>query len=413
MPTYEVYLREARVGTLESDRGRLAFRYHEDVVEDHSIHPLSVRLPKRTEPFDDAVARAFFENLLPESQFRRLVARALDLSPENTAGLLGAIGGECAGAVSVWPQGESHAAKPRYRAITVEWLHSVFAPEDAVSLAHAQEEARLSLAGVEEKLALRRDGDRWSLPLGGSPSSHILKRPPSAYPSLAENELYCMRLARSAGLEAVDAELLDAGEGLRLFATRRFDRVIGGDGNIVRRHQEDFCQALGAGPGQKYESEGGPSLGQAARVIREVSSLPVADLAHLVRWTAFNYLIGNEDAHGKNLALLYDAVGAIRLAPFYDLLCTDAYKGLKRKAAMKIGGEYRHRFVGRDNWARLATDIELPPRAVSRYLRETADNVREAVDGGAAFPVEDRANKVLHQIRTLVLHRADVLLKNA
>lgn len=412
MPEFGVYLREARVGTLESDRGRLAFRYLEEVIADHDIHPLSVRLAKRAEPFDDAASRPFFENLLPESQFRRLVARALDLSPENTAGLLGAIGGECAGAVSVWPEGESHAIKPRYRAITLEWLHSVFAPSDAVDLAHAQEEARLSLAGVEEKLALRRDGDRWSLPLGGSPSSHILKRPPPAYPSLAENELYCMRLARLAGLDAVEAELVDLGGGLRIFATRRFDRSVNDDGAIARLHQEDFCQALGVGPGQKYEAEGGPSLGQAARLIRQVSSLPVVDLAKLVRWTAFNYLIGNEDAHGKNLALLYDSAGAIRLAPFYDLLCTDAYKGLKRKGAMKIGGEYRQRFVARGNFERLAKDVELPPRAVARQVSETAELMRDALRN-VQSPEADSARPVLDHIGALAEQRAALLLKDA
>jgi len=39
----------------------------------------------------------------------------------------------------------------------------------------------------------------------------------------------------------------------------------------------------------------------------------------------FNWLVGNNDAHGKNFSLLYAGIGTgraeIRLAPLYDIVC--------------------------------------------------------------------------------------------
>lgn len=404
---FDVRLRDELIGTLESDRGRLRFRYAQSAIES-DVHPLSVRLPKTDATYQDDYARPYFENLLPESQFRVLVAQALDLSAGNTAGLLGAIGGECIGAVSVWPAGASTPAQPEYRPVTDEWLRAVFVPDDASALATAQGEARLSLPGVEEKIALRRDASGWSLPLDGAASTHVIKRPRAGYLALAENEAFCTQLAKRAGLDAVEVSLLDLGS-VRILASRRFDRVVEGGGCITRLHQEDLCQGLGVVPAQKYENEGGPSFSQAATLLREVSALPIADLAAVVRWCAFNYITGNEDAHGKNIALAYDLAGAIRLAPFYDVLCTEAYGGLKRKAAMRIGGEYRYRFVRRHHWERLAADVGLPDRAVMRQTGETAEAVLEAL---AEPEFSERADPhgVLRRIRDLAAHRCELLL---
>jgi serine/threonine-protein kinase HipA len=49
----------------------------------------------------------------------------------------------------------------------------------------------------------------------------------------------------------------------------------------------------------------------------------------LLRWAIFNFLIGNADAHAKNLAMIFTDRGP-RLAPFYDLICTQVYPDLLR-----------------------------------------------------------------------------------
>ena len=382
--THRVTLFGRGIGQLAADRARLTFTYGQDSLGDPRLVPLSVRLPVRPEPYWDADARPFFENLLPEDEFRRLIAMGLGLSPGNTAGLLGAIGGECAGAVSIWPADAAPPAVPEYRDLDDDDLRALFAVPGDDALVEAQREGRLSLAGAQAKLTLRQTADGWRLPLNGAPATHILKRTRLGVPHLAENEFLCMRLARAVDLPTPDVGLLDLG--IPVLVVRRFDRIAT-DESIERLHQEDFCQATGVLPQDKYEAEGGPSLASCVEVLRRFSALPIADIDLLLRWVAFNYLVGNEDAHGKNLALLYTADG-IRLAPFYDLVSSKVYQGLSRKAAMGIGGERRYAFVERRHWERLAEALSLRVPAVRRALVRTADSVGSVLDEAVGTAAE-------------------------
>jgi serine/threonine-protein kinase HipA len=114
-------------------------------------------------------------------------------------------------------------------------------------------------------------------------------------------------------------------------------------------------------------------------VLRRHSALPIADLRTLLRWVAFNYLIGNEDAHGKNLALLYTAEG-LRLAPFYDLVSSTVYKGFSRNAAMGIGGERRYAYVERRHWERFAEAVRVRIAVVRSALDETSGALEAVLD---------------------------------
>lgn len=373
---FHVFLFDHEVGALTTERGRLGFKYIDSALDDADIPPVSIRLPKRSESYGDNETRAFFENLLPEEQYRQLIASALRISETNTAGLLGAIGGECAGAVSVWPSDTSRETEPRYRTLSDDDLRDLFAVPDNPRLTAAQREGRISLAGAQAKLTLRRDGQTWRLPTNGSPASHILKRTRLGIPYLVENEFFCMRLATAAGLPVPEVDYLDVNVPLLMIC--RFDRVE--EQGVIRRiHQEDFCQATGTVPAGKYEAEGGPGLASCAAVIRQHSGLPIADLRLLVRWVAFNYLIGNEDAHAKNLALLYTDDG-LRLAPFYDLVSSIVYRGLTRKAAMSIGGERRYYYVERRHWERCADAMELAFKVVRRVVLESAELVEQSME---------------------------------
>ena len=94
----------------------------------------------------------------------------------------------------------------------------------------------------------------------------------------------------------------------------RYDRVNVA-GNTVGLHQIDGCQLLGHGAGWKYQRQG--SLASIPKLVEALRDLPVraVDLLQVQRWVMFNYLIGNADAHAKNLSVLVDDKG-IRLAPF-------------------------------------------------------------------------------------------------
>ncbi len=147
------------------------------------------------------------------------------------------------------------------------------------------------------------------------------------------------------------------------------------EGKWNRLHQEDFCQALGIDASRKYEKEGGPSLKQCAQVIREHVAMPLVDLQKLMRWTLFNLLAGNSDAHGKNLSLLYSDSGPPHLAPFYDLVCTRNYNNLAREMAMSLGGAWDPDLVSAKHLSGLADDLGVRASIVMDQAKELADRI--------------------------------------
>src|ERR1700733_11490819 len=146
-----------------------------------------------------------------------------------------------------------------------------------------------------------------------------------------------MRLAAVAGLRAAKVETRIV-EDVEYLLVERYERVhqknAEGATTLDRLHQEDFCQALGIVSESKYQIEGGPSLKQCFALLRDVSSAPVIDLARLLDAVIYNYLVGNNDAHGKNFSLLYRPLEKggrdTRLSPFYDIVSTVYYPDLSR-----------------------------------------------------------------------------------
>jgi serine/threonine-protein kinase HipA len=200
------------------------------------------------------------------------------------------------------------------------------------------------------------------------------------------NEALCMKLAAASGLPAAGVETRTV-DGVDFLLVERYDRyhrqVPGAEPVLERLHQEDFCQAQGIVSELKYQKEGGPSLKQCFGLLREVSSAPVIDLARLLDAVIYNYLVGNNDAHGKNFSLLYHGVGTenleIRLAPLYDIVSTVYYPELSHDMAMKIGGEYSSEKVTARNFEQLAEEAGLGKPLVRARVPEMAERVIAAL----------------------------------
>ncbi|MCX6967647.1 MAG: type II toxin-antitoxin system HipA family toxin, partial [Verrucomicrobia bacterium] len=346
-----IWLSDRLVGELQQDdSGQLRFRYAGEWLALPDAVPLSVSLPLRAEGFSQKLARPFFAGLLPEEANRALIAKSFGVSKNNDFALLDRIGGECAGAVSLMPEGipPTGSEPGAYEAIDEATLAQLLAELPKHPLLAGKAGLRLSLAGAQNKMAIARVGDGYALPLNGAPSTHILKPPSPHFAGLIENECFCMKLAAAVGLK-VAAVRIGRAQDSSFLEIERYDRRHLSDGTLERIHQEDFCQALGVAPEMKYQSEGGPGLKRCFELVRSVSSAPAVDLLRLFDAVLFNYLIGNGDAHGKNFSLLYDG-GEIRLAPLYDLVCTQAYPELSKTMAMKIGGERNPDSVVARNW---------------------------------------------------------------
>lgn len=369
----EVWLFADRVGTLSLRNGRLSFCYAPLWLSQAHAVALSVSLPLQAEPFDDRKTRPFFAGLLPEGQMRRLIALQFQVSGQNDFALLDRIGGECAGAVT-FLQPKQALPVPAHND-DVQWLsdEEVVAVLDDLPrrpMLAGKDGLRLSLAGAQDKLPVVFDGTSIGLPLNGTPSSHILKPAIPALEDSVSNEGFCMALADVIQLAPAKSTIHRV-SGRSFLMVERYDRLIDGRGQRQRLHQEDFCQALGVEPEMKYQSEGGPDLVQCFDLVRRATRPSAPHLLRLFDYVIFNALIGNHDAHAKNLSLLYSGKSPV-LAPFYDMLSTAVYPALTPKMAMKIGSKYKFIEVRARHWEQFAENVGLTRAQAKRRILELA-----------------------------------------
>jgi len=369
-----------RVGQLAlNEYGEPEFAYAEDWLATSNARPVSASLPVQPEPFDRRATLPFFEGLLPEASQRTAIAQALGISERNEFRLLEEIGGEVAGAIEVWPEGAQPASDgtaDRSRSLSDDELVALIdrLPTRPM-LAGGEDGLRLSLAGAQSKLpVVYRDGEI-ALPAPGQPTTHILKPEIARFKGTAENEAFCMRVARAIGLDVAEVQYRNVGD-KRFLLIERYDRLTGEDGKTMRLHQEDFCQALGFTSARKYASDGGPVFRDCFALVRRVTTRPGAEALKLLDAALFNAIIGNADAHAKNFSLLY-LPDRTQLAPLYDLLSTIAYPDLSQRFAMKMGGCRTLEEIYPADLDKFAEDIEIRAPFVRRRMGEIAEAIIE------------------------------------
>ena len=159
---------------------------------------------------------------------------------------------------------------------------------------------------------------------------------------------------------------------------QRFDRELltGPEHPHHRLHQEDLCQALGLTPDFKYQKEGWqlPSYRALADLLDEHSPSPGLDRLAGAQAAVFHYLLGNADAHAKNISLLHVRDG-VRLAPLYDVVCTAVYADLSTELALSIGDELDPDGITQIHWSDLASDFGLNVGGFERVRRELLDRI--------------------------------------
>ncbi|MGB7588625.1 MAG: HipA domain-containing protein [Solirubrobacterales bacterium] len=380
-----IWLYGHQVAVVEKDRNnRLRLSYTEEAVDsyDGGTPLLSLAFPLTRDRYPNGVTRAFLDGLLPEGEPRRAIAEDFGLPSNDVFGLLAALGQDCAGALVILPEGDAPPPMPTTR--TAEPLSADDLGELVANLRSAplgiDRNVRLSLAGAQEKLLLTRLPDgTWGRPVGGTPSTHILKPEIERFQNTVENEAFCMRVAGHLGLAVAKVETIVVDE-RPVLVVERFDRNVDPDGTIHRVHQEDFCQALAVPSDKKYEPDGGPTLAQVARVLQDVAD--VADPASLLRALTLNVALGNCDAHGKNFSLLHTAFGVLRLAPLYDLLSTRLYP-LDDKLAMYVDSVQKADRVTAERIVNEAVRWGLSRRSAEEIVFDSLDRLPAAVSAAA------------------------------
>lgn len=409
-----VLLGEHEIGRVRQDqRGKLKFTYEEAWREMRGAYPLSLSMPLAASDHGHDVIDAFIWGLLPDNEFvLGKWAQKFQVSARNAFALISNVGEDCAGAVQfVRPERleEIKAAGPG----KIEWIddQEIAKRLSALRADHSawrapRDTGQFSLAGAQPKTALLFQKGHWGVPSGRMPTTHILKPPTGAFDGHAENEHFCLSLARALGLPTASSSVMHFGDETAI-VVERYDRRVAGKG-IVRIHQEDMCQALGLPPTRKYENEDGPGVAEIVALLRDVSGAAKEDVATFIDAIALNWLIAGTDAHAKNYSVLIGAAGRARLAPLYDLASALPYDDLdpmKLKLAMKIGGKYRLRDVYARQWVKLAEDLRMGSDALITHIKDLAENLPDAValtqkemkDAGLKHPIIKRLSDRLKQ----------------
>jgi serine/threonine-protein kinase HipA len=328
MSTLVALLEGREVGIVRQARGRLSFRYEETWRSAPGAYPLSLSLPLAARDHGHLPITAFLWGLLPDNPLiLDRWAKRFHVSPRNAFALIGNVGQDCAGAVQfIAPERLELWNRPSED--QVEWLNETQVAErlrglqsDIAAWRAPRDTGQFSLAGAQPKTALFFDGQRWGVPSGRTPTTHILKPPTGGLLGHVENEHICLALARAFGVPAARSEL-HCFDGVNAIVVERYDRVripelaaataataaakaaeaamhaasdtpesatlavqaaadaaeaavraqnlisFANTTKVYRVHQEDICQALGRLPSDKYQNEGGPGPTEVVNLLR-------------------------------------------------------------------------------------------------------------------------------------------------
>lgn len=333
--------------------------------------------------------KSFLANLLPEGKWLDELSIGQQISKSNIFGLIAALGIETTGALTFRPK--STAAVPAltsFRLIVPEEFRDRLAKRQQVSIASWDGKPRLSVAGVQDKLPVLIHGDgQMGFGEGDLASTHILKLGTRPEMHLVVNEFICMKLARMVKLPVASTSLARYGE--PVLVIERFDRRWSAD-RVERLHLIDGCQLLDLPPAYKYERPFGKA-GEGAK-IRIGASLPalfeacdqcrIPALAKrdLLNWTLFQLLIGNNDAHGKNISFFVGRNG-IDVAPAYDLVNVEIYGNeYDRDLAMAIGDSFALDEIQAYQLAEMCYQCGLQKRQVANSLKVLCSSLVKAAD---------------------------------
>lgn len=368
-----------------------------------SAFPVSLTMPLRSGPVAADRLLPWLANLLPETHLAEIGQR-LKVSPQDIVGLLSHIGRDTAGALSI--------GQPRRPGVNLQPVPDAAALERILDELPAkpflvgERGVSMSLAGVQEKLPVFvGENDAISIPVDGTPSTHILKPDTNRLAGSVENEAFCLALARACGLEAAEATIGMAGR-RRYLLVKRYDRFTDPQGEIRRLHQEDLCQLTGHFPSHKYERSStgrGVTLSMMFQAVSDLAS--PAERMTLLDAVILNVLICNSDSHAKNYSILIGAGGSAKMAPLYDLMCAAVYPNVDQSLPQGVAGRISAADLQKADWQALAADIGLSGASTVRRVAELAELVA-ALCKDVASQVTDLAGdparvleRVTHQIQ--------------
>ncbi len=371
---YSVLLHGDPIGELHGRDTSSSFRFIDGYFERADRFVLGLHFEENREALYRSAQKLppWFSNLLPEGILRTWIAEQRGVSDRSELELLAEVGHDLPGAVTVV------AAEPAARSVPARVVEVPPPPARAPRM-------KFSLAGVQLKLSLLRQEDRFVAPASGDRGDFILKLPDASYPHVPRNELAMMRLAKAVGLDVPDAMLVhrDEIEGMHdatfwprgedmAYAVRRFDRSA----TRTPIHMEDFAQVRGIYADDKYH---GSFETVAALAYR---GRHTDDLHEVARRIGFNLLVRNADAHLKNWSLLYPDGRKPRLSPAYDIVSTAVYPDIAtgQDLGLKLGGSRRFERIRLSAFRGLANGAGAPGEPLDEVVEALVKRVIGSLD---------------------------------
>ena len=382
------YINDDPIGELSEESGLWSFRYTSAWLSNPHRYALSpYLLLEQGGILDGGTNRPvqwYFDNLLPEEGQRVLLASQARTDMADAFALLAFYGAESAGSVTLLDEAQTPSKKRSLAALTDEALSMRIHRMPKVPLTQGAVK-RMSLAGAQHKLAVVYQDGALFEPDGATPSTHILKpnHPSDDYPHSVINEWFVMRLAKRVGLVVPEVHRKYVPE--PVYIIDRFDRHQEID-QWQRLHVIDACQLLGLDKSFKY-SQG--DMSTLSKVANSCRSTAIAR-TRLFSWLVFNVLVGNSDAHLKNLSFLVSSQG-VELAPHYDMLSIGCYDSIA---------------FDQNVWPH-QTSLAWPIEGVSKFAQITRQTL---IDAASVLKIsKSTAQRLLDQICSRIVAQTDAL----
>src|SRR6266704_357104 len=169
MTSLRVFFEQRLVGTIAVDKAGPGFTYDPDWIALRGAFAISTTMPLQSGRIAADTFLPWAANLLPESEQLRTLGQILGMAPGDVIGLLSAIGGDTAGALSIGRPGRTSSF--RWRPVgKPEDLERIIEELPNKPFLVGDEGVSMSLAGVQTKLAVAiDDAGCICIPMNGSP----------------------------------------------------------------------------------------------------------------------------------------------------------------------------------------------------------------------------------------------------
>ncbi|WP_293599308.1 type II toxin-antitoxin system HipA family toxin [Polynucleobacter sp. 35-46-11] len=400
-----IWMNGVQVGTWQLTRQLETFNYSDEWISRECARPLSLSLPflPGNASHQGDLVNHYFDNLLPDSDvIRRRLASRYQSKSLGAFDLLSQLGRDCVGAVQLLPEGELPAGihqiqgralsneeiADRIRHVSLDSVFGQAAPSNDLSL---------SIAGAQEKTALLKHDGLWHLPKGSTPTTHIFKLPLGLVGHMradmhtsVENEWLCSKIMTAYGIPTASCEIKYF-EDQKVLIVERFDRRLAADGQwIIRLPQEDFCQAMGVSPMNKYQADGGPSITSAMKLLLG-SVNAEQDRIHFFKTQIIFWLLAATDGHGKNFSIAHLPGAQYKGTPIYDVLSAHPVIGFganqiaphRVKLAMAARGSTNHYLldkIHRRHWLSQAQQAGLGAGVAQQLIEEIIEMTQSVIN---------------------------------